>query len=139
MKSPDDYFADWESHFFGYGYGTGEDHTIPALKAFFATMTPNEPYHYEALEKACGPLGAWLLINALCHADIISYGTSPRFGFLTPEGTALKAYIDATSVERMTEVIAEYDDYCFPDHCNCHGDACHNPFWKEASQRSRNY
>lgn len=137
-------FADWEGHVFGFGYGTGEQHTLPALKTFFETVgrdddQPNS-YDYGKLETACGPAVAWLLINVLCRhgVDIIEYGTSPRFGWLTPEGERLKAFVGSKTVEELYEICAgRPDDYvpCYPDACNCgpngyeEGRVCVNPFW----------
>lgn len=102
MKTPAEYFADWESHAFGFGYGTGEPHTIGALKTFMGAVGRADAphaYDYEKLEAACGPVAAWLLINALCRhgVDVIEYGTSPRYGWLTEEGRKLKAFIDEHS------------------------------------------
>jgi hypothetical protein len=129
-KSLDDHFFDWEGHVFGYGYGSGEPHTIPALKTFFAAI-PESQYDYEVLEAAVNPTVAWLLINTLCHANIIEYGTSPRYGWLTTEGLALKAYIDARDAETLMSGLGRSEDYygCYPDHCNCDAGPCHNPFW----------
>lgn len=31
-KTPAQYFCDWHSHVFPYGYGSGESYTMPALK-----------------------------------------------------------------------------------------------------------
>jgi len=33
-KTIEEYFRDWEGNAFGYGYGSGEEHTILALKKF---------------------------------------------------------------------------------------------------------
>ncbi len=33
-KSLEAYFSDWEGHVFGYGYGSGEPHVVPALRRF---------------------------------------------------------------------------------------------------------
>lgn len=137
-KDLDDNFRDWEGHIFGFGYGTGEEHTIPALKAFFAAI-PEHQYDYRALEAGCGAVVAWLLINALCKADVLEYGTSPRFGWLTERGHALKAYIDAHDAEWLYESVCNppptYEGPCYPDACNCGpsgyeaGRKCPNPFW----------
>lgn len=140
-KSLDENFRDWENQVFGYGYGTGEPHTIPALKAFLAAI-PERSYDHKVLEAAVGPVAAWMLINTLCHADAIEYGTSPRYGWLTPKGEALKAYIDRRSDDELLAAACDYDpsDYapCYPDTCNCGpkgyeaGRVCANPFWGPA-------
>lgn len=138
MKTLDDHFTDWESHTFGYGYGSGEEHTLQALKRFMETVPLSGNYDYKALEKACGPTVAWLLINVFAHADLIEYGTSPRFAWLTDRGKALKAYIDSKTVDELGALTGR-DDYihCYPDYCNCDEpvpvERCHNPFWREHS------
>lgn len=90
-KTLEQNFADWEGNAFGFGYGTGEPHTLRALKGFFDALgTENGAhcYNYEKLEEALTAPVAWLLINILCRhgADVIEYGTSPRYGWLTTEG-----------------------------------------------------
>lgn len=149
-RTLDDHFRDWEGDVFGYGYGTGEPHVLAALKEFVHRCN-REPsgnsYRYEGLEIAIGPQAAWLLINALRHAQIIEYGTSPRGGWLTPEGQALKAYIEDRSVEQLYDVLMASDEDgapligCHRDGCNCgpkgwsQTKLCHNPFWTERGQK----
>lgn len=141
-KSIAEHFIDWEAHVFGYGYGTGEPHTLAALKEFFDAFgvedRPNS-YDYEDIEEAVGVSSGWLLINILCHADVIEYGTSPRFGWLTSEGEKLKAFVDIHSVDEMMDLCCGHgSDYihCYPNACNCGPDGyqkgrkCDNPFWK---------
>lgn len=134
MKTIDQFFADWESHYFGYGYGSGEEHTLLALKTFMGALRVDGNYDYKILEEACTPSVAWLLINALCHANVIDYGTSPRYGWLSPNGTALAHYIRVQTLEQLltaTDIDPEYV-HCFPDYCNCEeGSDCRsvNPFW----------
>lgn len=138
MTNPlDKSFRDWEGSVFGFGYGTGEEHTTTALKLFMDTIT-DRSYDYRVLEEVLTPPVAWLLINALCHDNLLSYGVSPRFGWLEPEGVVLKAYIYARSVEELLSVLAttsEDDCPCYKDACNCgptgyeKGRVCVNPFW----------
>lgn len=140
-KTIEENFLDWESHVFGFGYGTGEEHTITALKTFFEAFDVGErpnSYSYEKLEAACGPTVAWLLINTLCHDGIIEYGTSTRYAWLTKEGEAIKNFITLTSLDKLISICTDYpDDYvrCMPDVCNCgpggyeKGKICVNPFW----------
>jgi hypothetical protein len=137
-KTLDDYFADWEAHVFGYGYGTGEEHTIPALRHFFSSMPKSGCYDYQNLETTVGPEVAWLLINILCRADIIEYGSSPRFGWLTPQGKSLREFLEPHTVDELVAITRRDEDYahCFPDGCNCGPEGydenriCQNPFWK---------
>ena len=136
MKSIDEHFLDWEGETFPYGYGTGEAAIRPVLKRFFelcpnsgVSATRSAGYDYRKLENELGPATAWLMINALCGANILEYGASPRFGWLTPSGQALKAYVEARN---PTEFGGDADRdgrvECFTDHCNC-DEPCANPFW----------
>lgn len=133
-KTLDDYFSDWENSVFGFGYGSGEPHTIPALKRFLSTFSAGEGYDYRVIEKELGETVAWLLINTLCHWDILEYGSSPRFGWLTEKGKALKEFIDSKTAEQLIELTCRENDYtqCYPNACNCDQDGheeCSNPFW----------
>lgn len=133
MKTIEQHFADWETGVFGYGYGSGEDHVLGALKTFFASM-PEDKYDYRDLETALGPTVAWLLINAMGHDDKIEYGTSPRFAWLTESGIALARFCKERTAEQIVSATDQGDDYiyCYIDHCNCDVGDCRprNPFWK---------
>lgn len=143
-KTIEQNFADWEGGVFGFGYGTGEEHYLPALKTFLESVgRPEMPhaYEYEVLEKAVGATVAWLLICMLCRANIIEYGTSPRYGWLTEEGQNLRVFVASKTAEELYEICcnrSEDDDPgpCYPDACNCgprgyqEGVKCPNPFWK---------
>jgi hypothetical protein len=132
MKTIDDHFSDWESHVFGYGYGTGEEPVLRALIQFFGACDGFK-YDYIELEAALTAPVAWLLINALCHADIIEYGTSPRFGWMTNDhGRALARFVRTHSFDEMVRLTNRDEEYieCYPDHCNCDDGPCENPFWR---------
>ncbi len=136
MKSNADYFADWEGHAFGFGYGTGEAHVLSALKLLMAAVGDEDSadaYRFEALETAVGHAVAWLLINRLCTVGILEYGTSPRYGWLTEWGVALRDYLASRSAgELCDDVIGRDENYhhCYQDRCNCDGPTpCQNPFW----------
>lgn len=136
-KTLDENFADWEGHVFGFGYGSGEPHTVPALRRFFALCPDKAGYDFEVLERELTPTVAWLLINALAKADVLEYGTSPRFAWLTARGLALKAYLATKTDDEAIELCCYSSDYvpCYPDACNCgpngyeDGRKCVNPFW----------
>lgn len=145
-QSIDGYFADWEAYVFGYGYGSGEEHTIPALKTFLAAIGEKHGtncYDFEVLEKAVTPTVAWLMLNTLCHANLIEYGTSPRYGWLTPTGIRLQAYVASKTAEELIHIACartEDDCFCTPESCNCsseqgyvEGAVCQNPFWLESA------
>lgn len=135
MKTIEQHFADWEADVFGYGYGTGEAHTLRALKAFLAEVPADGGYDYRLLELALTPSVSWLLINTLCAADVIEYGTSPRGGWLTENGKALAEFVGKYSVEQLATFTDHGNDYvhCYPDHCNCTDGDCRpgNPFWSK--------
>ena len=140
-KTLEENFADWEGHVFGYGYGTGEPHTLAALKTFFECVGARADfrgYDYDNLERTLSPTAAWLMINALCHAGAIEYGTSPRHGWLTDKGERLKHFVGKHSVDRLVAICCERDEsyiHCYPNACNCGprgyeaGRVCANPFW----------
>jgi hypothetical protein len=130
VKTIEEHFHDWESHVFGFGYGTGEEHTLPVLKKFLS-LIQDRGYNYQDLEAALTAPVAWLLINILCRADILEYGCSPRFAWLTQQGKALKQFVDGRTDEDLYELTDSYDDYheCYPHHCNCNDGPCVNPFW----------
>ena len=103
-KTIDDHFRDWESDTFGYGYGTGEEYIIPALREFMVTCPDGGCYDHSVLEADLGRAVAWLLINTLCHCGIIEYSTSPRYGWLSKEGKALKDYMLSKTVSELYEI-----------------------------------
>ena len=106
MKNLQDHFTDWEAHVFGFGYGTGESHTVPAVRQFFEQIVLNRSnYDHTTLEAALGPVVAWLLINTLCLADVIEYGTSPRYGWLTRQGEALCSFVLTKSADDSIGVL----------------------------------
>jgi hypothetical protein len=45
----DKHFIDWETDVFGFGYGTGEPHTLPALRLFLLDLTAP---HWPAARRA---------------------------------------------------------------------------------------
>lgn len=137
-KSLDDNFTDWESDAFGLGYGTGERPILTALKTFLDNCPESGAYDHEVLASELTPVVAWLLINRLGRLDILEYGTSPRYAWLTKEGLALKRFVGSKSIDELYELTAGRDeDYwtCAPDACNCgpngyeKGRVCVNPFW----------
>jgi hypothetical protein len=144
IKTPAQHFADWESAAFGFGYGTGEPHTIGALRTFFENCEDEGgtvSYDYQKLEVALGPIVAWLMINALLRrgTSIIEYGSSPRFAWLMDHGKRLREFVLAHTVEQLCEMTCRDDNQtvCYPDACNCGpqghapGRKCPNPFWCE--------
>lgn len=139
-KTIEEYFKDWESHVFGYGYGTGEEHIIPALKTFLEACPASGNYDYLELEKAVTPTVAWLLINTLAHCNMIEYGTSTRFGWLDARGKALRAFCILKANDELYDLAADcgLNGYipCSPTACNCGvgggyeiGRVCQNPFF----------
>lgn len=106
MTEQEKHFIEFQSEVFGYGYGTGDEHTLRAIKGFLAAIN-GCTYDYRLIENTVGPQIAWLLINMFCHADLIDYGTSPRFGWLSDSGLRLKEFVDARTVEEMGAILAQ--------------------------------
>jgi len=141
MKTIEEYFRDWESNTFGMGYGSGEPYTIPALRKFLGFCrngSYEDQYDYEELEKELSPTVAWLLINILGNTDILEYGTSPRYAWLTPKGTRLKQFMLSRTAEELIDIVCSHSEgyvHCYPDACNCAENGydekliCQNPFW----------
>lgn len=137
-KTINEYFIDWQSHVFGFGYGTGEQFTIPATALFFQTCPVEGTYDYNVLEKQLTPTVAWLLINIFCKHDLLEYGTSPRYGWLTDKGKALKEFLSTKTDNEIFAIINIDEDHnlCYPDACNCGENGyeedrkCNNPFWR---------
>lgn len=142
MKTIEESFRDWESYVFGFGYGSGEPVVLGLLKHFFHIMAHDDPRHpsydYQVLESALGAGQTWLMINALCHACIIDYGTSPRHGWFTFEGQRLCDFVRGHSADSLVSMCEsdESTDSCEPHCCNCgpngyeEGKHCDNPFWR---------
>lgn len=142
-KTTEEHFRDWEDWAVGFGYGSGEPHTIPAIRDFLGLCNEGaygHSYDYEKLEAALTPAVAWLLISILAKADILEYGTSPRFAWLTVKGERLKKFMLSRTAEELVDIACDHgEDYnsCSPDSCNCgpngyeEGRICDNPFWKE--------
>lgn len=139
-KTLDQNFKDWEADVFGFGYGTGEEYTLKALKDFFRFSEKDGSYDYTVLEKELGGTVTWLMINILGHADVIEYGTSPRYGWLTTFGKRVKDFVESKSEDELYELCTNHDSnytHCMPDACNCgpngyeEGRKCKNPFWRE--------
>ena len=130
-KSIDDHFHDWEGETFGFSYGTGEEFIIPQVLMFLSTTDAEGRYDHRDVEIRLGPVVAWLLINALCKAEVIEYGTSPRHGWLTDSGKALKAYVAGKQTDDLLAALQRDPDYieCYRDYCNCGDGPCSNPFW----------
>ena len=137
-KSLEDYFIDWESTAIGFGYGSGEPFTIPALHRFMELCPREGCYRYEVLEECLGGAIFWLLVSVLCKAQILEYGTSPRAAWLTNEGRSLRDFVLSKSPEELVEIVTRFDEnyiVCYPDSCNCgpngyqEGVICANPFW----------
>lgn len=124
-KITDKDFIDWENHYFGYGYGTGEEYTLSAMRTFLTLCNEGSGgmYDYEVLEKELGASTAWLLINFFAHADLIEYGTSARHAWLNQKGKALKEYMLSKTLNELYDLTGvKYEDShvcCTPKECYC--------------------
>lgn len=144
----DKHFIDWFSNVFGYGYGTGERPVLEALNVLMIECAPSEetgeivPYNYRNLEAALGASAAWLLINALCKDDILTYGSSPRFAWLTRRGEMLREFMSRHTLDELEEILdvdidTDSDNFyyrCFPGCCTCmpEKEACNNPMFDKS-------
>lgn len=145
-KSLDIYFRDWMGEAFGFGYGTGELYIIPLLRKFFEALKDGRSYDHRELEKDLGVEQTWLLINALCTESIIEYGTSPRCGWLTGNGSRLREFVLSKTNDELYEMtgIADEDEPgCDRQYCYCgpngyvEGRRCPNPFFFEPWQLAK--
>ncbi len=111
------FFINWISDNLGYGYGTGELYTISTLKNFL-TMIPDEcddrSYDYRNIEKVMGGPVTWLMIDKLCSCDIVEYGCSPRFAWLTDKGKKLRIFVMSRTSEELISLVCNVseDEMC---------------------------
>lgn len=116
MNKEDLYFCDWESRVFGAGYGSGERPIMEALKTFFNLLENERNYDHEVLEKELGKTVTWLLINALDKGNVIEWGTSARYGWLTSCGELLRRYVKNKTTEQLYEVLmSDHEPICMCD------------------------
>ena len=117
------HFREWEQEAFGYGYGTGETYILPALHAFFLHLEDGHAYTAATMEEGLGGTAAWLLINVLCRTQMLDYGTSPRFGWLTRQGQRLRDYVLSKTPEELYEIVTQDMDpaqpLCSRTFCHC--------------------
>jgi len=114
-KTLDNYFYDWFGEVFGYLYGTGEQYVVPALKEFLSYYKREAfaPLGIDELVTNLSqpplttltPATIWMLVNTLNAYDILDYGISPRYGWLTDEGFELRKYLDDHSVRHILDVL----------------------------------
>ena len=140
-KTEAQFFLDWEKAVFGYGYGTGEQHTIKALKDFLSSF--DKSYNYEELEQKLGFEITWLLINILAKDDVLEYGSSPRFAWLTSKGELLQNFVKEHTLVQLYDSVMKDDEYeksgfsyCDYSVCNCYpnqlnGVCRNNPYLNE--------
>ncbi len=124
MKTKNEQFAEWFGEAFPYCYGTGEEHVIPALKKFMALIPADSTYDYKVIEQEIGAFECWALINELAGMDLIEYGCSPRFGWLTAKGKRLQQFVFENTEDAMLEALGEVTEdspSCATHYCNCGG------------------
>jgi hypothetical protein len=129
----DKHFIDWYADVFGYGYGTGDEHFLLALKTFlYHCSGENGSYSYKEIEAVLTPAVTWFTMNTLCQweVDVLEYGTSPRFGWLTGKGRLLAEYVENKTVDELYEKVMVDESYghCLRNHCNC-DTPCNNPLF----------
>lgn len=59
--------------------------------------------------------------RAFCKCDIIEYGTSPRYGWITRAGEMLKDYILSKTDDELYDICMNSEEYvpCYPEMCQC--------------------
>jgi len=98
-------------------------------------------YNPQKLEESLTPTVAWLLINTLCkhNVDVLEYGSSPRYAWLTDKGVRLRDFVAKHTSEELINIATDHDEnyvHCYPDACNCGENGfdkdrvCENPFWR---------
>lgn len=139
-KGTKEYFIDWYHSELGYGYGTGDEYYCKALIDFFqllrqANVDEVFQYNYKKLENEMGGAAAWFIINIMCGSDLVEYGTSPRYGWLTPSGELMRDLLAEYNADSLYELVCTSHEYttCMKDYCN-HTDAGNkgckgNPFF----------
>jgi len=77
----------------------------------------------------------WFLLNVLYQKDLVEYGTSPRYGWLTGNGKKMMEFLRDYNADRLHELVNVDSDhvFCYTDYCNhtdLAGEGCKaNPFW----------
>lgn len=108
------HFTAWHNEIFPFGYGTGEEHTVYALREFMLATelsdSGNYAYEYDKIEKKIGKVACWMLINILCKCDIIEYGSSPRFAWLTKNGSSLRNFLAKKTLEELYDLACDFDE-----------------------------
>ena len=123
-------FIDWHDSIFPYGYGTGEAIILPALHTFFSSLENGRMYNYEILEEKIGKEATWFLINILAKADVIEYGTSPRFAWIQDDIgpiAQLRDFIVSHKPEELYELVTGTTEeyfWCQKGNCQCDNPEC---------------
>jgi len=110
-------FRDWETRVFGAGYGSGELPILKAVKVFFDLLEGKRNYSYEVLEEKLGDTVTWLLINAFDKGNVVEWGGSARFGWLTSSGEYVRDFIKNKTPEELYDIVMTDDDGL----CMCDG------------------
>jgi len=136
-------FKDWESRVFGAGYGSGEFPILKVVKVFFDSLEDGRSYDHKILEDKLGDTVTWLLINAFDKGNVIEWGTSSRYGWLTSCGEYVKDFIKDKTVEELYEIVmADEDSICMCDgemKDEGHEDCGKNPMVNEKYANSLKY
>lgn len=117
MKEQEKQFRDWEARVFGSGYGSGELPILKAVKVFFESIEDTS-YDYQKLEEKLGDTVTWLLINAFSNGNVIEWGTSARYGWLTSCGVYVKDFVKDKTPEQLYEIVMSNDEML----CMCDGE-----------------
>lgn len=86
------------------GYGTGEQYTIPIMYKFMELLAERS-YDFQVMSVAFGEVTTWVLIELLARCDLIDWGTSSRFGWITERGEQLRDMMRKFTQEEMYEIV----------------------------------
>lgn len=124
MNKEQQQFIEWERRAFGAGYGSGELPILKAVKAFFDNLQEAGSYDHKLLEEKLGDTVTWLLINAFDKADMIEWGTSARYGWVTSCGHFVGKFIKGKTAEELYEIVMSDDQESI---CLCDGEMRDHP------------
>jgi hypothetical protein len=104
-------FCTWYGDTLGYGYGTGDVHFCHALVTFLRHCRETGSYTYTTMQDALGEAAFWFFLNTLCHAGLVDYGTSPRYGWLSEEGKRLADFVKDYDADRLYNLVMTAEPY----------------------------
>jgi hypothetical protein len=103
-------FYNWYQSHYSHGYGTGEVHIVWSLKRFVEAIPLDEAYNYEDIEAKVGPVVAWMFIDVFCQDNLLEYGSSPRYAWLTESGVDLAQFVRSKDATELYDIVTRAPD-----------------------------